>query len=172
MSTWYVATLVRSVATIWRDAPPAQSLPNWSGATYDDEHPSLDEERFLEIEVDRAWVYETGSARLQTATAKAVDYLRQMRDVSSRAGADLVVVLIPDESQVNPTLQDQVVRARRWASGQFDFRLPNRLLAGALTEERIRHLDLRAAFEEKGPADPPLQAKGHSLEYRRQPIGG
>jgi hypothetical protein len=145
----YVATLVRSVATIWRDAPPAQSLPNWSGATYDDEHPSLDEDRFLEIEVDRAWVYETDSTRLQTATAKAVGYLRQMREVSSRAGADLMVVLIPDESQVDPTLQDQVVRARRWASGQFDFRLPNRLLAGALTEEGIRHLDLLAAFEEK-----------------------
>jgi hypothetical protein len=145
----YVATLARSVATIWRDAPPAQSLPNWSGATYDDEHPSLDEERFLEIEVDRAWVYETGSTRLRTATAKAVDYLRQMRQVSSRAGADLVVVLIPDESQVNPTLQDQVVRARRWAPGQFDFRLPNRVLAGALTDDGIRHLDLLTAFEEK-----------------------
>jgi hypothetical protein len=70
--------------------------------------------------------------------------------VSRRAGADFVVVIIPDEAQVEPPLFADIARARGWRPGQFDARLPNRLLSDRLTATGISFLDLLPAFEEEG----------------------
>ena len=72
-----------------------------------------------------------------------------MRDISHRAGAKLVVVIIPGEVQVDGALQDEVIRAHGRSSDQFDFELPNRLLAGELAQENIPTFDLLPLFKQE-----------------------
>ena len=144
----HVTTLVHFLWQLWRAGTPATAR-SVSGVThYDDAEPSFSENRFLEIEVDRSRIFNRSETGLGTSIAHAVGYLRQMRDISRRAGADFLVVLIPDEVQVNEELQETVARASRSTREQFDFRLPNRLLANSLTNEQIAFLDLLPTFEQ------------------------
>jgi lysophospholipase L1-like esterase len=146
----YVATLVNAVIRIWSSRPPEGALPGAGDRSYQDDQPTFDRNRFLEIEVDRSWVYATRSERLDAALATAAAHLRGMRDLSRAAGADFVVVVIPDEAQVDPALFAEIARARHWRRGDFDVRQPNRLLAERLAAEGIPFLDLLPAFEEEG----------------------
>ena len=144
-----------------------------NAAIYNDAEPSLSRDRFLEIEVDRAWVYEKDSSRLTTATRDVAGDLKQMRDIAKRSGADFAVVLIPDEAQINMSLQAEVARASGHAPGDLDFGQPNRLIAGALGTEGIKTLDLLPTFQEAGrgavlykPQDTHWNLAGNQLAAR------
>ena len=145
----YLAT---SLYFFWRlgtAGAPAGILVGAGSSSYADNEPTFAPERFLEIEVDRAWIYSPGDARLSSAVAGALGYLRQMRDVSAAAGAEFLVVLIPDEVQINGELADLVLRAYGVGQDGLDFPQPNRLMAEALTQEGIPFLDLLPAFEQE-----------------------
>jgi hypothetical protein len=146
----YVATLVRAVWRYARAGPLPAAASGASVADYRDDEPTLARERFLEIEVDRSWVYETGNDRLRGAVERVAGALRSMRDLTAARGAELVVVLIPDEAQVNTALQDEVARASGRPRTDLDFSQPNRLLAASLDADRIRVIDLLPVFRERG----------------------
>jgi len=147
----YVATLFRFLWRLARAGPPPAATPTArSAGRYDDTAPSMSGDRFLEIEVDRSWLYRRPGRELAAAAPRAVADVRRMRDVSRRAGAQLLVVIIPDELQLDAQLQEQVARASRSSLDQFEFRLPNQVLAEALAREGIPFLDLLPAFEEAG----------------------
>ncbi len=161
----YVATSLYFLWQMRGAGMPAVVRTDSSAASYDDDEPGLAWDRFLEIAVDRAKIYSTDQAGLRTPMTRVVGYLRDMGDISRRAGADILVVLIPDEVQVDEELRDQVVRAHGSAArdlspatgdfsaatgAQFDFRLPNRLLAVELAKEGIPFLDLLPVFEQEG----------------------
>lgn len=146
----YVATSFYFLWRVWGAGMPAVVRTDSSAASYDDDEPSFAWDRFLEIEVDRAKIYSRDEAGLRAPMTRAVGYLRDMRDISRRAGADILVVLLPDEVQVDEELRDQVVRAHRSTGDQFDFRLPNRLLAVELSKEGIPFLDVLPVFEQEG----------------------
>ena len=109
-------------------------------------------DRFLGVEVDRSWVYVRTTGRLAESTARAGEYLRAIRDISRRAGADIVVVVIPDEVQVNADLQTQVVRSSGYSATELDFDLPNRAIAAELAADGIPMLDLLSIFQQQGRA--------------------
>jgi hypothetical protein len=148
----YVATFVnflwqlRFVETL-QDA----GLPEPS-TDYDDERPGFARERFLEIEVDRAAIFMNDNPRFAADMSRAVNYLREMRDVAARAGAQVTVVLMPAEAQIDPVLQDEVIAARQSSRDQFDFTRPNRLLAATLTEAGVAVVDLLPAFADSAAA--------------------
>lgn len=122
------------------------------GATeYRDDAPTYGEDRFLEIEVDRARIHQIGNPLLDTWMPAVLDSLREIQRTSRRAGADLAVVIVPDELQVDAALQAQVVRAYRAGPGDFDFARPNRLLAEALAAAGIAYLDLLPEFLKHAP---------------------
>ncbi len=134
----------------WGAGAPTVIGTNAPAGTYDDNAPTLAADRFLEIAVDRASIYRKDDAALQTALARVVGDLRDMRDITRRAGADLLIVLIPDEVQIDGTLQADVARGYRSTLDRFDFQRPNRLLADALANEGIGILDLLPVFAEEG----------------------
>jgi lysophospholipase L1-like esterase len=146
----YVATYLYFLWRLWSVGTPAMVRFDSSADSYDDHAASLSSDRFLEIEVERAWIYSQAEPVLQNALTRAVGYLRDIRDISQRAGANVLVVLIPDEVQVDDGLQEQVARAHGSTRDRFDFHLPNRLLAMALAKEGIPFLDLLPAFAEAG----------------------
>jgi lysophospholipase L1-like esterase len=112
---------------------------------YRDDQPTFGWDRFLEIQVSRSAIFRTDAA-MDDQVNEAVRILREMRDLCGSAGAEMVVVIVPDEVQVDGTLQDHVVRASGIPRGQFDFAQPNRRLADALSAEDIESIDLLPAI--------------------------
>lgn len=141
----YTATLGRA---LWRlaTARPAAPAAGGTAAAYDDAAPTMPRARFLEILVDRAWLYERDAAPLTGRAIGAADTLRQMRDLARRAGGDMLVVLIPDEIQVDAGILAEVARARGRTPGDFDLTQPTRAIATALDQAGVPYLDLGPAF--------------------------
>lgn len=146
----YVATLAHVTSSLWRAGAPVSAPLQGGASDYRDDEPSLSRNRFLEIEVERAWIYDAADDRLAAAAARVAGHLREMREIARRGGADFAVVLIPDEAQIDPGLRDEVGRASGRVPEQLDFERPNRAIAAELGRERIRVLDLLPLFRERG----------------------
>ena len=129
---------------------PAVVRMDTSAGAYNDDTPTFDWDEFLEIEVGRAIIFVEDDAAFRTRLMHAVGFLRGMRDVSQRAGAKMLAVVIPDEVQIDRELQDRVVRAHGSTHDQFDFERPNRLLAAELSREGIPFVDLLPVFRNEG----------------------
>lgn len=67
--------------------------------------------------------------------------LVELRDLLRARGIDLVVLLIPDEVQVNPVVFEDTVATFGLARGDFDLDQPNRLLGEALARAGIASVD-------------------------------
>ncbi len=148
----FVATFVHALWQLSGARSPGVALPDGRVSEYRDDEPSMTLDRFLGVEVDRSWVYVRTTGRLAEATARAGEYLRAIRDISRRAGADIVVVVIPDEVQVNADLQTQVVRSSGYSATELDFDMPNRAIAAELAADGIPMLDLLSIFQQQGRA--------------------
>jgi hypothetical protein len=87
---------------------------------------------------------------LSAAADRAVADLVEIRDLASGIGADCIVVLIPDETQVDAGLQREVARA--WGRGResLDFARPTRVVAAALARADVSTIDLLPAFQHAG----------------------
>jgi hypothetical protein len=143
----YTATLARGLWRLRGSAATIAAAPG-AGVSYDDTQPTFSPARFLEIEVDRSWIY-SDATRVDTAVAHVVDRLRAMQDVSRRAGAAFSVIIIPDEAQTRRDLQAEVRRAVGEGTA-LEFDRPNRVLTGALEAAGIPVLDLLPAFQRVG----------------------
>jgi hypothetical protein len=84
---------------------------------------------------------------------RTVADVRDICDLARGAGADCVVVVIPDETQVDAALQDEVARAWARSRESLDFRRPTRAIVEALGQAGIPTLDLLPAFTEAGAAE-------------------
>jgi hypothetical protein len=62
-------------------------------------------------------------------------------------GAETTVVLIPDENQINPRLQERVLAGKNPAD--FDFNMPQSFLTEKLKELNIAVIDLLPAFRQQ-----------------------
>ena len=131
-------------------APSWSPTERWRIRAYDDEAPSLPADRFLQIQVERSRIYTDTDAWLAEATTRAVGYLTDMRDVTRRAGAGFLVVIIPDEVQVDAALQDQLAVLLNRSREAIDFTRPTRGIVHALAQQDIRVLDLLPLFVEQG----------------------
>ncbi|MEZ5293487.1 MAG: hypothetical protein R2745_20560 [Vicinamibacterales bacterium] len=142
----YVLTLGRA---LWR-LGTARSLAGAAGdgpAAYVDDAPSMPRDRFLEISVERAWIYQRDSRRLPAAVTRAADLLATMRDLARSADAEFLVAIAPDEVQVDAGLRAAVAAALRVGVETLDVGQPDRLLAAALAERGIATADLLPAFQ-------------------------
>jgi hypothetical protein len=69
-----------------------------------------------------------------------------MNQICVRLGIRFLVVVIPDELQVNDQLQQSVIDASRLPPESFDFALPNKMLTAKFRESDIDYIDLRDDF--------------------------
>ncbi len=116
--------------------------------TYDDKAPSFTEQRFDEIETDRSYIFDKRSTQFTRDFETTVKILIKIKQICDERHIALTFALIPDEEQVNPTVQARVLKIREADSrpDDFDFALPNRLLATKLKELNIPCLDLLDEF--------------------------
>lgn len=76
----------------------------------------------------------------------SIDHLDRLRRLAETDGARLVVVLLPDENQINPTLQASIIPAEK--RDRYDFRMPQTLVEERLAAIGVPTIDLQDAFRD------------------------
>jgi len=95
-------------------------------------------------------------------------YLHGLKESVQKAGARLVVVLIPSREQAIPSALSEVQAAFQIASSELDMLRPNRLLGELGREHGIEVIDLLDSFRKEGASaffewDEHLTPRGHAL---------
>lgn len=123
---------------------------------YDDNAPSIAEERFIDLESWRSEIYRKQNLAFQSDLETAMRSLVSIKQLCDQHQIALTIVLIPDEVQVDQTLQARVLKLKEVNSKaeDFDFELANHSLAARLTEQNIVFIDLLREFAPMGRQTP------------------
>ncbi|HBQ97110.1 MULTISPECIES: SGNH/GDSL hydrolase family protein [unclassified Roseofilum] len=114
---------------------------------YQDDLPTLTDEKYLQIEIGRSDLFRVDNSELESKVRGAMTYLREIKELCDRQNIELLVILIPDELQVNPNLQSKVIDSQEMNLQDFDFSLPNQYLQEELNEAEINFIDLLPYFQ-------------------------
>ncbi|HSD55065.1 MAG TPA: SGNH/GDSL hydrolase family protein [Burkholderiales bacterium] len=151
----YLITFGRVVVRLvrnFRDVARATSATG-PGPPYVDNQPFFSEEVFLRIQKDRSWIFQPQlRAELDASIAAITPFLKAIRDVCVERAVRLLIVLIPDEQQIDAAQQRAIATAAGVPLEQFDFDLPNRALAATLLGLKIDYLDLLPLMRERSKA--------------------
>jgi hypothetical protein len=110
---------------------------------------TFSEGTFLSIEHQRSAVFrKKRSSYIEACYAGALASLTSIAVAAKETGLSLVIVLAPDEIQVNPRLRKEVMEAFSMESEDFDFDVPPVLLRH-LKRMNIPTIDLLPAFLEQ-----------------------
>lgn len=143
VSSSYVLSFFRYILKI---------VPNYEGKiihgdiTYDDNEKSFSDETFVEIEAERSFIYLKEDRDIIKQITGAIFYLKKIQEICDQKKIRLLVVLIPDEIQLNTGLQNKVADYLNTDSASFDFTRPNALLARELSGNHIAFVDLLSHF--------------------------
>ncbi len=113
---------------------------------YNDDLPLFDPKTYLELVKRKSWVFRVDSPGFEDHFKRSVSYLKKISSICQQKGLDLLVVVMPDEVQVDIELQKQMMKALALGEKDFDFSRPNRLLTQWLADENIDHIDLLDDF--------------------------
>ena len=128
-------------------------------ANYDDDASSFTDEFYIEYAGVLSAIFQKANSKyLEAALANTVRHLGTIKRICDLHGIPLAVVILPDEKQVDPILQRQVIAASGKGSDDFDFDLPNERLKDQLAKLQIDHIDLLHPFRD---------AATHTRLYRR-----
>jgi hypothetical protein len=169
----YVATFMKYLIDINTkyNEQPVQGSPI-SFDIYDDNKPTFTDDYFVKLEIGRSEIYRKQGSSFEGQFAEAVDYLRTIKEICDKHHIALAVVLIPDEVQVNKALQSRVMQIKTFTAtaDDFDFTLPNRMLAAKLKELGIDFVELLGEFATESthtnlykPADTHWNIAGNKL---------
>jgi hypothetical protein len=119
-----------------------------SGGVYEDSKKTLTDDVFMHCENGRSRIFIKNYDKFPGLFDWAIAPLREMKRICSARGIDLLIVIIPDEVQVNSELQSEVVNASGLNPDQFDFTLPNGMLSRELESMDVKQLDLLEPFKQ------------------------
>jgi hypothetical protein len=114
---------------------------------YQDNQPTLTDDKYLKIEIARSDLFKVDNSELLGRVRGAMTYLKEIKELCDRQNIELLVILIPDELQVNPNLQAKVIDVQQMNLEDFDFTLPNQYLQEELTQAEITYFDLLPYFQ-------------------------
>lgn len=122
-------------------------------AQYADQQATFGDGNYLQMLREKSMIFiknPVDPTFFQQAFDDALADLIKIKEVAEYHKIPLLVVLIPDEVQVNQRWQQAVINDYHVTPDTFDFQLPNKLLAKALTKNNIAYLDLTEKFIEVG----------------------
>ena len=145
-----------------------------SNSSYGDAEPTLTDEAYIGLERKRSEIFRKQNAEFQESVEQTVQYLAEMKHRCDLHGAAFAIVVLPDELQVNPTVQAKVFNTDfNEKRDDFDFSLPNRMLGEKLKELNIRYIDLLEDIANAGsqkvlykPNDSHFNIEGNELVAR------
>lgn len=140
----YVATLLHYFFAV---RPSYAGRVMRAGQTYDDDASVFSSETFLNLERRRARICSPDFAEFDNYLALSIKYLKDIDRICRREDIEFVVVLIPDQFQIDTTLQSLITHSVPSLDPKaWDFSRPNRMLSEILWKENIQYLDLYDSF--------------------------
>ena len=115
-------------------------------ATYADDGKYLTDAAYLDLEKARSSSFLKDNEQFDRDFAGAWSYIKEMKHICEQRGISLVVVVIPDEVQVNEELKQGVIAAYGSRAQFLDFKRPNTRLAEKFRENAIDYIDLLDNF--------------------------
>jgi SGNH hydrolase-like domain, acetyltransferase AlgX len=115
-------------------------------ARYDDTSRTFTDEAYLQLEQSRSYIFLRQNKNFARAFSDSIAHLIRIRDICLSQKIRLLIVVIPDELQVNNLLRQAVISGSGLDRDEFDFTLPNRLLAQTFEQEKIDYIDLFSNF--------------------------
>lgn len=134
------------------DSPAAsgRSLPRYR-KSFDPTRPTFDRDRFVEIEARSMALClraeETAFAELSDRVAATV---LKLASAVEAAGARFIVMVIPDQYQVDDELVDEILKTNGLGRDDYDLDRPQQTLVAALESAGVEVLDLLPVFRSTG----------------------
>ncbi len=121
-----------------------------SQATYCDSCTTMKPDDYLALQESRSFVFESGNPEFEKRLEDALYHLSRIQQVCKLNRVPLVVGIIPDESQINPELRQQVIERlqRVKPSARWDNTQPNTRLAEALQQAGVPVIDFYPAIRQ------------------------
>ena len=116
-----------------------------AGSSYYDDRPQMEYETFLKLQAYRSKNFRD-TENFRNNFDYSVAFVRQIKEICDRRGIELLVVLIPDELQIDNQLRMAVIKDLDANPADFDFSLPNQLLAEEFARHNINYIDLLDDF--------------------------
>lgn len=141
----YVASLLHYIVNV---QPEFEGKTYHKRAEYCDNCPNFSHEQYLKIESDRSYIYLDGNERFPKLLQRALYYLKQINNICTKKGIKLIIVIIPDELQINRSLQIDV-QTKYFSdidNDRWDFTRPNTMLSKELDQLGIDNIDLFKYF--------------------------
>lgn len=128
--------------------PQFQGGSLYGAGEYCDTCSNFTHDAYLQLEYTRSFIYAKKEKRFQQYFDDTCSYLSQIRDVCQKNDIALVVVIIPDEVQINLALQAEVKNTyfSHLSNEDWNITLPNELLTNKLDSLGIEYLDLYPSF--------------------------
>jgi hypothetical protein len=118
---------------------------------YFDDSSTFDKETYLNIEKKRSFIFLEGNAYFIKSLNAALHYLSLINDICKKQNIEFIVVIIPDELQINNALQKEVVDIfyPKLDKSKWNITLPNQMLGDGLDKLGIKYIDLYPSFSER-----------------------
>lgn len=132
-----------------REGGCGDELPGFQDRFRGDQ-PTMAADLYAEIEAERMGLCLTAERwKFDLRLDRVASLLRQLSQEVGEAGARLVVLLIPDEFQVDPEVRAEAAAAAGRELEEYDLDRPQRELARFLAAHRIEYLDLLPHFRRR-----------------------
>ena len=121
-------------------------IPEYEGVarsrdrTYDDNSPTMSEERFAKIQKQRIGVLDPQNQEFRTRIERGLDYIEQIAEIAETRNIKLIVVLIPDVMQIDEELLSEISDQGKHTA--LDVHHPNNIIRERLEENGIDVIDL------------------------------
>ena len=132
---------------------PGRSIPGYREA-FDPDRPTFNRERFVAIEAERmALCLRSEEEAFRQLADRTAGVVTDLADEIGRAGARFVVMVIPDQYQVDQIIVEEVLSSTGTRRADYDFNRPQRVLIRALESSGIEVLDLLPVFNRVSSGD-------------------
>ncbi len=124
-------------------------------AEYDDTRPTFSRQGYMQALGRKILQFHKTEPASLANLAKVTDYLAKIRELCARHDAALLVVIIPDELEVDPVVRAELlVTMEDVRPEDFDFGLLNAVLRAELERQGIAYLDLLPVLREEAKTAP------------------
>ena len=144
----YTTSFIYYLITLWSNYEA--TIINSDG-DYCDECPIFDKKTYLEIEGERSFVFVEGNKLFVKSLNSALYYLSSINDICKKEHIEFVVVIIPDELQMDRVLQNEVIDIYypKLNKSEWNITLPNTMLSDRLQKLGVKYIDLYSSFSTK-----------------------
>ncbi len=141
----YIASLLHYITNL---RPKYEGIALHGEGQYCDECPTFAHDEYLKIESQRSLIYRRDNSDFDNSIEGAISDLSRIKYICDKDGIALLVVIIPDEVQVNRELRREMREAHfpNVALDQWNNTRPNNSLSDTFEKLGIEYIDLYERF--------------------------